>query len=206
MADAKDQVERARVALRRAIAGALVRQEQAQEALERLRGLIEARTEDRALAESAGDTAVLADVDRALADLREQVAVHEQALATAEADQSKLKEELRSMDGLARQADRLAAVSAVREAAEPPAVEQATLDRVRASILDLESEAKLNAELSPTRRLDREIEEAAAEAAAKAKLAELKAKHAQRANDPAEAGDDGASDGESPAPKPKRSL
>ena len=170
----------ARVALRKAIASAMVRKEQAEEALGRLRPALEGRLGDRDLALQAGDTALVDQVNLLVDDLESQVALNEQALAIAEADIDALKEELRNMDGLVREAERVDAVSAVREAAAPPAVEQATLNRVRDSIDSLQIEADLNDELQSSDRRQRQIEALAADAAAKAKLAELKAQHALR--------------------------
>ena len=199
MADAKAQVEMARVALRRAIAGALVRQEQAEEQLQRLRPVLEARRSDRAVAEAAGDSALMAEIDQAVSLLESEIENHEGALAMAQNDVAGLKEELKDMDGLEREAERLAAVTEVRDASEPPSVVQATLDRVRASIGALEAQANLNDELARDAGLERKLEAAATEAAAKAKLAELKAAAAGRLNG------DGDDDNDAP-PKKKKTL
>lgn len=178
MPDAKDQVDMARVALRKAIASAMVRKEQAEEVLSRLRPALEGRTADRALAAEAGDAELERKVAQLVDDLEGQVALQEQVLATADGDIETLKEELRGIDGLVRQAERVDAVSAVREAEAPPDVKEATLNRVRASIDALGAEADLNDELRGEDRVHRQLEAAAADAAAKAKLAEMKAQHA----------------------------
>ncbi len=209
VSDPKAQVEMARVALRRGIASALVRKEQAEEALGRLRVALEKRAEDRAVAASGGDEALVADVDRAIEHLDGQRAVHEEALATAENDIAALKEELRSMDGLEREAERLSVLAPLRDADKPSVAEQ-TLDRVRASIDALESEARLNDELLESERVERRIQTATAEAAAKAKLAELKAQRALEqaagAGQKTGSGRDGEPESSSSPKKPKRTL
>ena len=207
MPDAKSQVDMARVALRRAIASAMVRKEQADEVVGRLRAAIELRTQDRSLAESAGDTPLVADIDRRLADLVSQLDVQTEALALADNDILSLKEELQSMDGLERDAERLDVLAPLRDADQPTVAEQ-TLDRVRDSIQALDAEASLNAELQGAERLERRIKEATAEAAAKAKLAELKAMHAQRRAHEVEvgSGEGGESEPDPPPRKPKKTM
>ena len=204
MSDAKSKVDMARVALRRAIASAMVRKEQAEEAIGRLKTAIELRTQDRMLAESAGDTSLVADIDQRIADFERQFAVHDEALALADNDIASLKEELQGMDGLEREAERLEVLAPIRDA-DGPSVTQSTLDRVRDSIQALDTEASVNDELLAAERLERRIEVATAEAAAKAKLAELKAQHALRKASEPSADADG--DAAPPAPKkPKRTM
>lgn len=209
VSDPKAQVEKARIALRRGIASALVRKEQAEEALGRLRVALEKRAEDRSLAVSGGDEALVADIDRAIEHLDGQRAVHEEALATADDDIASMKEDLRSMDGLEREAERLSVLAPLRDA-DKPSVKEQTLDRVRASIDALEAETRLNDELLESERVERRIQAATAEASAKAKLAELKAqraleKAASAGGQTATSGDDGSDPSSSPN-KPKRTL
>ena len=203
MSDAKAQVEKARVALRRAVAGAMVRKEQAEAALSELQPQLEGRIADRAVAEAAGDEALVGNIEGLVDDLRAQVELHTEALTTADHDIASLKEELQNMDGLEREAERVGFVTAARDAAEPPSVEQATLSRVRDAINALEAEVGLNDELDASGRLDRKIKEVTAEAEAKAKLAELKAQHARRKSGDEE---DSGEDAESAPKKPKRTL
>ncbi|MEL7371455.1 MAG: hypothetical protein AAFN74_21210 [Myxococcota bacterium] len=206
MTDPKAQVDMARVALRRAIAGAMVRKEHAEEQLAVLVPELEGRRADRALAASAADAALQADLERVVTDLERQVDVHEQAKTLAESDIDSLKRELVAMDGLERDAERAAGLTAVRDAEDADATEQATLARVRSAINSLEAEADLNDELTQETGLRRRIEKATADAAAKARLAELKAAHVDRLTQEATTSDI-ESDGDDDAPpKRKRTL
>ncbi len=189
MADLKAQVDAARAAIKRAIAAAMVRREQSEAASTRLQALLAAR-------ETTG-----ADIEAA-EHLQAELAMHEQALASAEHDIDTLKTELASMDGLERQADRVQVLEAVRRAHEGTAVAVATLDRVRASIDALETETRLNEELAAEVRQEREATEAAAEAVARARLAELKARRTSASKD----GPTGQENDPAPPKKPKRTM
>lgn len=159
-----------------------MRKEEAVKTLLRLRTTIESRNEALRVAAPTQDRELADEVNKLVADLESQVQLEEQALALAESDIVSLKEELQKLDGLERQAERLATLSAVEAAHADASPAEATLDRVRTAIADLEAEARLNEELGANDRLLRQIEEASVQAAAKARLAELKAAHAGRAN------------------------
>lgn len=180
MTDPKAQVDMARVALRRAIAGAMVRKEHAEGELKRLAPELEGRRADRAFAESAGDASLVADFQSVIADLERQVELHTQAQTLADSDIESLKSELVAMDRLEHEAERVSGLAAVQVAETSDTVEQTTLSRVRDAINELEVEANLNDELAQDQGVRRRIEKATSEAAAKARLAELKAAHVDR--------------------------
>ena len=195
---AQTQVDAARIALRRAMASALARKETAEAELTRIAKTLEGRRGDLTLAESAADVKLVGQIRTIIDDLHAQADLHRSAVTLADEDLAALKDEWRELQASARSAG-LAIESP--PTASGSAVDQ-TLDRVRDSIAELDIEASLGSSDTDVRRTDA----AAADALARAKLAELKAAKLARGSSGTSSSDADDADDVPSSSKPKRTL